>query len=262
MTIKHLVLGNGNLAADLVRTLDGFEGKHIAAQSAPRWRYPTHPFVAGTFSGAFDYVWCAVGGGSVEFARDNKLEASRSLHMLPVELIQQLPPKVKLVLFSTDYVANETDPSDPNKAVERPRSYYANLKLMTEEVGILSCRENLRIVRVGSLYGSKRPERNLAEKLRKHKPATLPANRICPTSTRWLSIKLVKTLDTLFEAKGTVQHCAPVGSMTVAEFGRLVLDPQIVLEGPIDPQRPALSDLRCSFSPVDTLQKTMEIFPV
>lgn len=257
---KHLILGQGNLGIDLAHQLNGHQ--------LPSWRFPKDGMEAVLAERA-DYVWCAVGGGSVDWATQNPMVALDALLTLPIALMDLLPAKTKLILFSSDYAASEEHPSDPNRGTTGFKSLYAQFKRTMEVRATIVRPENTRVIRICSLYGKHRPEKNLATKIlwsyanNNCSPISLPTNFITPTSTEWLSMYLRANLTKLFRSKDVMHHCAPHGNLTIADFGRKVLGKHhYVSEREPDSRRPRTSALGCSFGKGPSLQEVFEICPI
>lgn len=268
--MKHLILGAGNLGKDLLLELNKIEGAcpEILSQSRGvgfndycilfeeiRKRKPA-------------VIWMAVGGGSVPDAKIGTETHPRSRYLneiLPGTLNEDIPEACKVIFFSTDYVADEENPSDPTKHTSVLKSEYAKQKLAMEQWILSQNKSNRAIVRVTSLYGIHKPEKTFPGKVLKNfadKKGRLhfPQNRVTPTPTRWLASILINNLDNLFEKKGTsIHHCAPKGNITVVEWAKMVLNG--IRENKdfinayssavqVDLERPYLSNLGCSFADV------------
>lgn len=208
---RHVVLGRGNLGTDLDLALRK-AGHEVFTPSVGSYRYPGQLPVGHLMDA--DFVWCAIGAGSVEAAKED-FRPFLDLHVrLPMELAQHLPEKARLILFSTDYC------SEPGFM---DRSLYSLSKRMMEHSMILSKRENVRVYRIGSLYGSHRPDRTLPGKLARrleidHRVIELPVNRCRPTSTQWLAEKLVAHQE---EHMGhLITTAAPMGVTTVLDWAK------------------------------------------
>lgn len=244
---KHIVLGSGNLGKSLYRALPSGE----ATLFGPDWRWPRDQLEL-LLALKPQYVWCAVGGGSVDWVIKNPLQAKDAIVRLPLALANALPPGVGLICFSSDYCASERWPSRPDQSVAIPRSGYANLKRTMEDVVIGARPDDARVVRVGSLYGRSYPHKTLAGRLRARYPnpceLALPANLITPTSTDWIAQHCILNLEELFGDPFPVHHLAPRGCMTVVRYGEFILGPKYAIkEGRLDPDRPPVSNLGSSF---------------
>jgi dTDP-4-dehydrorhamnose reductase len=260
--MKHLVLGCGNLGLDLVDRLGP------DAQTLVGWRYPESSMDA-VIAGDWDVVWCCIGAGSVEHSLAHFDEHVRAHVLLPQLLMTKLAPETRLVLFSTDYVAHTKATYTPEMQLRNPRSFYAYTKAWMEQLALMGfpqyCHPNVRVVRVGSLYGERLPHKTFPGKLRSNypKPArlALPENRVSPTPTRWLADFLVTHLDDLFDKPYPIAHCAPVGNVSLREWGERILGPEyVVTSRGMDGMRPHTSDLRCNFAPAPTVEELLEQF--
>jgi dTDP-4-dehydrorhamnose reductase len=277
MTEKHIVLGSGNLGHALKAVL----GERAITQPSGSWRFPADK---RGLRAVLDFakpstVWCAVGGGSIDWADKNREEAKAALLDLPLFLMDVLPLDTRLVLFSTDYVAHEAFPSKPTRFNQQPGSFYAELKLFMELTVSDFAQPNVRVVRVSNLYGPYKPERNLASKIRanvRQLPATvlegdtdtIPSvscfeNEICPTPVDLLAHYLRENEELLFSSEESIHHCAPNGSMSIVDFAVKVLEPGTrVYSIGQDPKRPRYSRLGCSFGHgLGELECVLEDYP-
>jgi len=213
------------------------------------FRYPTS--VDGIVTEPWDHVWVTIGAGSVDEAIKD-YTAFSDLHVrLVMELAQKLPSQIKLHVFSSDYVANESEPGDPKIAVEAPLSLYAYSKLHMEQLLLKQNRPNTYIYRVGSLYGIRKPKNCFPYKLLKNNPdpcsLTIPLNKVTPTSTRWLATILLENYKHLPAKKTVVYHVAPKGNTHLHEWAQLILGKGYdVVPGGEDPNRPRVSELGCT----------------
>lgn len=268
--MKHLILGAGNLGKDLLLELNKIEGvcPEILSQSRGvgfndycilfeeiRKRKPS-------------VIWVAVGGGSVPDAKVGSDSHPRSRYLneiLPGTLNEDVPESCKIIFFSTDYVADEENPSDPNKHTSVLKSEYSKQKLGMERWILSQNKNNRAIVRVTSLYGVHKPEKTFPGKILNNYGNAkgylhFPSNKVTPTPTRWLASVLTQNLDKLFNNKGSsIHHCAPKGNLPVREWAIMVLSGVRDLKDfigrrestlQIDLERPYISNLGCSFTDV------------
>lgn len=227
---KHIVLGAGNLGLDLEQQARA-EGHSVQVFSASNgWRYPDK--LPRARLAEADVVWCTVGAGSVEAAAKDFREFA-DLHIrLPMELAQFLPRSTRLVCFSTEYL--ECD--------QARRSLYAQSKLAMEHLLLGSGRENLRIYRVGSLYGSHKISATfpgkLAAKIAKGETLiSLPKNACHPTPTAWLAALLMQHIERPPFAK--VIRAYSGGAATMLEWAELAFGPPAgFFQREPDPDRP------------------------
>lgn len=259
--MRHLILGSGNLGADLFIKLSQ------QPKSIPILMSKSNGLDVTTFKhlmryiaeNSFDCIWYCVGGGSVQEAKDNYNLAHYLNCTLPIYLADSLPDNIKLVFFSSDYVASETEPNNPKRFVEKPLSLYAQSKLEMEKYIRATARPNTSIVRVTSLYGHHKPHKTFPGKILKNfafieKKISLPQNLVTPTSTYWLSSILLKHFDQLFSDTSVVtHHVAPAGNVSVSDWGKFVLHEIrdrfcFVDEEFYDLERPKFSNLGCSLS--------------
>jgi len=231
--MKHVVIGYGNLGYCLTREISKTKTDAVYVLSSHTgWSYPTS--IQKILDCKPDHVWVTVGAGSVEQGNLDYTPFS-DLHIrLPMELAQKLNPEATLHLFSTDYV------HDPFK------SLYALSKSHMEQAITILGRDNTYVYRIGSLYGTYKPEKCFPYKLKKNsliKEIKLPLNLICPTPTDWLAEKLIDMLDCYENLKDTL-IVSPRGYTTVQTWGELILDRKVEDCG-FDTNRPEKND----FSP-------------
>jgi dTDP-4-dehydrorhamnose reductase len=210
--MRHAILGNGNLGNALAKEIikKGEEFKIFSTTTS--WKYPSsdltpiHDFIP-------DHVWVTVGAGSVEQALSD-YRPFADLHIrLPLELAQTLNSHVTLHLFSTDYC--EVD----------PQSLYALSKKHMEDLIVMLGREKTFIYRVGSLYGTFKPQKCFPYKLKRNfvagKVTKLPTNFICPTPVDWLAEEL---LSGAWDEELCTVRVKPNGMTTVLEWGEMILE--------------------------------------
>jgi hypothetical protein len=266
-SMKHVILGAGNLGKDLLLELNKIPGAcpEILSQSRGTSFSEYKNLFAEIKSRAPSVLWVPVGGGSVQESKAPSVYRQKSLYLnehLPIALNEDVPTACRIVFFSTDYAANETEPGNPLLQSENPRSEYAKQKIRMEKTILEANKPNRAIVRVTSLYGIHKPEKTFPGKILRNftnrfDKIVLPVNRVTPTPTRWLASVLSQNLNALLcEKKTLIHHCAPNGNVTVAEWGRLVLDGVRDLRDVarddcrIDEERPPFSALGCSFTAV------------
>ncbi len=173
---------------------------------------------------------------------------------MPVSIALLLPKDIRLVVFSSDYAADEGDPSATAKVNPRPRSLYACTKIWMEQALTTLKRPNTCVVRVGTLYGEHFQDRCFPGKLKANYPqpgeVLLPQNLVTPTPTRWAAKMMVDNMAKLFSEQGTlVHHLAPIGNVPVGMWGRKILGPGYnILSKGFDSNRPHFSNLGCSIA--------------
>lgn len=262
--MKHLILGAGNLGKDLfieLGTKPEFERKLLSASDG--YDFSDLQVVQETLEEERpDVVWYCVGGGSVAEAKSKDNEVSRRSFLLncqvPIFLREALPAEKKLVLFSSDYAADERRPSSNRNLSHYLRSQYAAQKSVMEREILRSKQPRTTIVRVGSLYGTHKPDKTFPGKIIKNfgfnqERIVLPSNVVTPTPTRWLAAVLVRGFDDLcIEDTATLEHVAPEGGITVKDWAKFVLEDLRGdeafdrTEAYLDPERPLISNLRNS----------------
>lgn len=242
----HVIIGKGNLGCDLQIALDkaGHDARLLTPSEGFEWP-EDEPHI---HSLAPECIWIAAGFGSIDQCKNDPMGAIQTHTIMPMEIADAMP-ETRLVVFSTDYVANESDPNAPSKSVLRPKSLYACSKLWMEQGLYMLNRPLTTIVRVGSLYGSHFPEKTFPGKLVKNHPKPcqvhLPQNWVVPTPTWWIAERLASQYHRLFNEKGPItHHVAPAGGCTILQWGRKVLgeDYNIASRG-FDDLRPAYSKL-------------------
>ena len=215
--MRHAILGNGNLGSALVKECLKYSMEFKVFSTVTGWKYPTS--LQKIYDYSPDHVWVTVGAGSVEQSHTD-YKSFVDLHIrLPMELAQTLNSCVNLHLFSTDY-CNVT-----------PQSLYALSKKHMEESVILMERPRTFIYRVGSLYGTAKPQKCFPYKLKKNatnKKIALPPNCVCPTPADWLAQELMAPILELEQFKElTPITIAPGGCVTVKEWGEMILGEEV-----------------------------------
>lgn len=261
--MNHLIFGAGNLGIDLkneiirqsgerrgVEVVSLSEGLDVRNPQAVRDKCLSHPW---------DVVWYCVGYGSVAQAKENYQEAFQIYSRIPEAIASFVRPETRVIIFSTDYVADENDPSNPQARTTNPLSEYANIRSYAENRWMLNDRPNSAIIRVGSLYGTHKPAQTLPGRLLNafgrdtESRIRLPRNLVTPTPSLWLASILVANLDKLTTDEGaSIHHCAPKGNVSVWDWGTFVLqgirEPSaFVPDEFFDEERPKISALDCDF---------------
>src|SRR6267154_2395941 len=113
---QHVVIGRGNIGLDLHNELLKAGHSSVILTKSDGFKWPEGMKHIASLDP--ECIWVAAGGGSVDAAKKNFSDVLATHVTLPIELAQSLPPHVKLVLFSTNYAANEKDPSNPNATNE------------------------------------------------------------------------------------------------------------------------------------------------
>lgn len=249
---RHVVIGKGKLGVSLCDELLRRNEQVSLLSRSTGFFWPNPAGVDPVINHEPDYVWCAVGAGSVSECEED-YESALSLHVsLPTELLRKCHKDTKIILFSTDYVANEGHPSDPNKSSQSPRSMYAISKLTMEHHFLGIGRENSACIRIGNLYSWEYfPELSFPGKLINNHPkpcyVSLPTNRVTPTPCHWLAGYLVENLKKIFSFKTRIHHVAPSGFTYVHDWGKEILGSKWdVKGGDVDQSRPVVSELGCS----------------
>lgn len=256
---RHAILGAGNLGQDLARELTR-RGHATAAVFSRSCGFDAtnRNDLEIILEGRYDAVWYCIGYGSVAEAKESPAEADYFHRELPALLAARKHARTRLVLFSSDYAADEVAPArlHYNPA---PRSRYAELKVAMEREVLGLDAPRVSIIRVGSLFGEHKPEGTLPGKILRNFASPsgpvvrLPSNLITPTPTLWLAGVLAQSPDLICDPVGTrLHHCAPSGNVSVADFATFVLEG---LRHPssfdrsvwYDDERPHVSALGCTF---------------
>lgn len=247
----HAIIGRGNLGLDLQKVLEQRgETVHVLTRSEGfHWPHSLEDLKKLEP----DYIWITAGGGSVESAQRDFGGTVATHTSMPLEIMRSFHDNVKIILFSSDYCANEEFPNDSFKRTTKPRSLYAMSKIWMEEGFEFLNRPNTCIIRVGSLYGKWYYQRSFPGKLVQRYPEpekiVLPTNIVVPTLTAWVAEVVVKHVDFLMMSPTKkIYHCAPKGNISVLNFGRMILGAGYQFESRgIDPSRPEKSGLGCNF---------------
>lgn len=263
--MKHLIFGAGNLGLDIKQCLDLNTISEVHMVSRSNGYEIGSPKVIEEVLNRIDpdVVWYCIGGGSVEEAKQEHPLANESWRFnlnIPTLLNELVKPHVKLIVFSTDYVADEDRPKS-TFVRGKIRSTYAQLKSLMEQKIIYSGRPGTSIIRVGSLYGRHKPERTFPGKILSRfaegtEVLKFPSNIVVPTPTEWLANMLIGRMEELFYNSNhcpAVEHCAPSGGVSVKDWAKFVLrgyrgDEAFTRSEFYDEERPLFSNLGCSFS--------------
>lgn len=249
---RHTIIGKGKLGIALANTLRA-KGHEVTVMSkSTGFDWPLGVGMLMVLDTRPNYVWCAVSSGSVQECESNYTAALNLNVGLPMALCKSMPSDVRLIFFSTDYVASELSPTDRGIFNPAPKSFYAMAKFTMEQNLYWYSRRNSVCVRIGNLYSASiQPEKCLPGKLvgRYPKPCRmqLPENTITPTPVEWLSNHLVNHCQEMTNFSFTVHHIAPEGNIRVCQLGQLLFPkPYEIIPCGIDSKRPAESRLGCS----------------
>lgn len=248
---KHLIVGRGNLGLDLELQLRN-AGKHAVAVSVGR-ALAAKAAAEEILAYDADVIWYCIGGYTAGDQGDEMLDRMLTL---PVTLARDKGNHRGLVVFSSDYAADERYPELACLRAPTSRSPYAGAKAEMERVLLNGNIPNTLIFRVTTLYGEWHPERTLPGKIiRNHwastKLARLPWNRVTPTPTAWVAALLAKHAWRLMEPDGCyIHHAAPALNVPVASLAKYVLPERKLGWSQIefyDNARPHVSKLGCDF---------------
>lgn len=239
----HIVLGSGNLGKHLS---EQFNCPVVSKSSGHDFMGDLNREVQRLKGYKFEYLWCTVGAGSVGEAKKN-FHPFVQLHLsLPVALNEAFPD-AKIITFSSDYVACPFQPEDPN--LSAPMSLYAYSKSWMEDYIRMANNDNIRAIRVGSLYGNHKPQTTFPGRLRARYPSpqevSLPPNQVTPTPTKWLASVLSENYSKLFEGNLRIHHLAPEDPIQILKWGQWVLGKKYSYKtSPPDFERPQVSNLQ------------------
>lgn len=254
----HVVIGKGKLGVALTESLTR-KGEEVRMFSqSTGFSYPNPVGIKPVLELNPDYVWCCVGAGSVNECAQNYNRAMLLHVCLPTDLLRLCVPKTKVVLFSTDYVADEMEPWNPKAFNPNLKSLYALSKFTMEQHFNWMARKNATCVRVGNLYSSRYfPEKSFPMKAIQNSAGKVavhfPENEVTPTPVEWLAQYLCDHLKELFAFGPMIHHVAPDHSISVLNWARSFIPQKIeLLSSGIDPNRPHYSALGCSLGKVPT----------
>lgn len=256
--LTHVIVGKGNLGSDLFLEAKKLGHKAFILSRSAGFGWPES--LKTILELQPTHVWVTAGAGSIDFVKSHFDEAVKTHVTMPIEILQQLPPQVNICLFSTDYAADESDPSNPDKITKNPKSLYALTKIWMEEAVKLLNRPNTSVVRVGSLYGAHYPDKTLPGRLRSRFPEPcevhLPQNWIGPTPTTWIAQVLMRNTHKMFINSPTIHHCGPSSGCSVMSFGSKILGEGYTFKSRgFDAERPGYSTLNCSLEKAPTWEE-------
>lgn len=257
--MKHAIIGAGNLGLDLraeiIRQTDG--GVEVLTRSRD-FDVEEVGALEDVAAADFDYIWYCVGYGSVQEAMIYPNKAHYIHVTAPEILATKKSPETKLMVFSSDYAADEDSPYATHWS-RSPRSVYAKMKIDMEKLVMRLAKPNVTVMRVGSLYGYHKPQTTFPGKVLERFafseiPLRFPSNYVTPTSSLWAAATIIGNLGRVFDGSGPMlHHCAPDGNVPVVDWARLVLkglrdgrefDEEMFL----DLARPTMSRLGCTFA--------------
>jgi dTDP-4-dehydrorhamnose reductase len=264
--MKHLIIGGGNLGKDLLLELNnpdlGVQPELLT--KARGFDVTSRDAIEHMASRRPDTIWYCVGGGSVEENKPDHPDSALNYALnveVPLLMAERLPRSIRLVFFSTDYCANEEDPSNPYDHARPVRSRYAMRKLEMEQRLTELGRHQTSVVRVGSLYGTHKPQKCLPYKILakygfSREPLRFPVNQVTPTPSRWLAAMLALNFETITGVGTHIHHCAPKGTVSVKDWALMILlglreiDFFYRSSNTFDMERPLTSGLGCSFAAI------------
>lgn len=256
----HVVIGKGKLGVALTETLMRKNQEVRMFSQSTGYFYPNPTGIKPILDASPDYVWCCVGAGSVEECRNN-YERALLLHVaLPAKLLRNCAPKTKVILFSTDYVADENESWNPKSYSVRFKSEYALSKFTMENQFYWENRKNSACIRIGNLYSVRYfPEKCFPMKAiinaQGKNVLYFPENEVTPTPVEWLAEYLVENLNELTAFGPVVHHVAPDHSVSILNWAKHFIPEKIqILSSGLDPYRPARCALGCSLGKVPTWQ--------
>jgi dTDP-4-dehydrorhamnose reductase len=226
MTLNHLVIGQGNLAASLVEIIDQrYSFSTVGLAQVVEW-LQHNDFRALR---NVDFIWCCI-GGDYHHAREN----ARQSHVLNVtlpRLIQEhADQKSRLCFISTLEACHPEYQLRPYLRTPEPTSEWVSQKCLLEAQLSSLNRPNTAYVRIGAPYGpvypaSTFPGRLLAINPQSGSALLVPRNEVVPTPTDWIAEMLVGAIDNGLwnESTYTCHHVTPTGSISAFDWSRLIL---------------------------------------
>lgn len=252
--LNHVVIGKGNVGVDLYNAIKKLGDSARILTRSDGFEFPES--LPSIHHLRPDYIWVTAGAGSIESAKKNFRDTLDTHVLMPAELMKEFAnTHVGICFFSSDYAANETEPSNPELGIADPKSLYALSKSMLEKAVKIENRPFTSVVRVGTIYGDKYYDRCLPGKLHARYPSPctldLPMNRVTPTPSFWIADMLLKHRDKLFNPqKATLHHLAPHGGISVHAWGQKILGDEFKVNSKgFDNDRPLCSNLGCSLDP-------------
>jgi len=261
--MKHLILGAGNLGIDIKNEVIRQSGERrnvdLVSLSEGLDVRDLNALRATLARDDYDVIWYCVGQGSVQQAKDDPESARLIYGNAPKLVAASARVDAKVIIFSTDYVADENDPGNPNAVTQEFLSEYASIRAKAEQYILHANRPNTAIVRVGSLYGTHKPDKTFPGRIlasfgqESDTRIRLPRNLVTPTPTLWLASVLVSNLERMFNAEETViHHCSPLGNVSVWDWATFVLkgirEPSAFSHDEFfDEERPKISALGSTF---------------
>lgn len=241
--MKHLVLGNSNLAYDLNLALldEDYEVRHHRPDKGANIVYHID------FSTA-DAIWVAMDDMTHHQSEADYKQAFMKLMEIPLDVVKMSRPDQKIVLFSDACVGDEQNPEDLFAWNDDIKS-WKQLALQTLQLALRKhYRQNVCIIRTSNLYGIHKPEQCLPGLWRMGKLDLVESsNRICPTPTDWLAEIMARTFKQenalLFDKEHTILHAlCPDGSVRVSEFAKRVVAIKDAPEERLNPTLTAINN--------------------
>ncbi len=263
--MKHLIIGAGNLGIDIKNEIIRQNGDRRSVELVSLSNgfdvRDLDSLALKVREQEFDYIWYAVGQGSVMQAKENIEDAKTIYGRACRTIILAAKMTTKLVFFSTDYVANEDEPGNHKLITTSYVSDYEFVRAQSEIMMLGIDRPLSTIIRLGSLYGTHKPLNTFPGRLLKNFGTDvdirvrLPQNLVTPTPSLWLASVLVTHIDLAFDETGmTRHHCAPTGNISCLDWGKFVLEgirepSAFSADVFYDEERPKISALGASFLP-------------
>lgn len=248
--MDNIVLGNGNLAKSLLEEIETRSDQKLLGQFTKEngFNYPFSIFPINIKDPKNTVVWNTIGAGSVPEAKKD-FEKVLNVHVALVSLLSRLlPENTTLINFSSNYVADPDDLTNPQKSANLPNSLYALSKKMMEEFVLLQENPDVHCIRVANLYGIHKPLRTFPGKIleNSYKITSLPPNYLTPTPTEWLSKQCINNIEKIRKSSYPIHHLAPIGEISAKGFGEMILNRKLE-ETEVDSNRPMHSAIHNSF---------------
>lgn len=248
----HVIIGKGNIGLDLYKQIKSLGHKARIMTKSDGFEWPES--LPAIMVLQPDYIWVCAGAGSISEAKHDFHNSMNTHAIMPIEICQRVPEQVKVIMFSSDYAADEDHPDQPHLINEKPKSLYALSKVTLEKSFKLLNRPNACVIRVGTVYGAHFIEKCLPGKLKNKFPVPckvdLPMNVVVPTPSVWIAETLLRNIDRLFVKPGQIHHVAPTGKVTVHSWGKMILGEKYQVDSKgFDPERPLCSNLQNSLDP-------------
>lgn len=273
--MKHLIIGGGNLGLDLLGEARRRGHEAILLTKSRGFDCEKMVDLIGAVAKTdYDVLWYCVGGTKVGKAIGSYASSTRINVTMPLVVARVAPRSARLVFFSGEVCADESAPDRPERSNAAPVGHFAQIKLAAEEHILRTERPFTTIVRVGPLYGARKPAETFPGRVlgafgfNRDSSLEFPANLVTPTPSLWVAAVLIERLQAEVAGPSAkrlaalgphalpsveIVHCAPRGNVSVRDWAVLTL--QGLREAHafaprqyFDLERPAFAALGCSFA--------------